>query len=318
MKLHSLYEFELKPREQFNFHLTASCYNFNWWFNGTKCIIPSLSSPSLVAIIHYRDGYLVAEVYGAKRANVEDVANYVEYALGLHEDLKEFYEVAKHDPILCEVPTSLQGMRMRATDLWNALLIAICQQNASFLQGWRMLCRIYKVMGTRVELNGITTIIPPSPEDLVAEGARDLLKKAGVGYRAETLIRVAMAIKRDFLDQLKDLKDDEAESMLKEIKGVGSYSARLALILSQRRYGLLPLDRWLKRLAEEVYGLRDVEEGLKAKWGRWCGLATFFTTVVLDAEVLRKALKRALNGDVKPRLSHKSLSPLTLWMHSIC
>lgn len=60
---------------------------------------------------------------------------------------------------------------------------------------------------------------------------------------------------------------------MKEIKGIGSYSARFALVLSQRRYGLLPLDRWLRKLAEEVYGLREVEEGLKAKWKRWCGLA---------------------------------------------
>jgi len=47
-------------------------------------------------------------------------------------------------------------------------------------------------------------------------------------------------------------------------------------------------------------------------------LAVFFTTVVLDAEVLSKALKRALTGNVKPTLRRDKLSPLTLWMHEVC
>ena len=67
---------------------------------------------------------------------------------------------------------------MRATSLWNAMLIAICQQNASFAQGWRMLCRVYKLMGKGAKLGDVMTIIPSSP--------RGLLRGAGLEYRAET------------------------------------------------------------------------------------------------------------------------------------
>lgn len=198
------------------------------------------------------------------------------------------------------------------------MLIAICQQNASFAQGWKMLCRIYKLMGKRVELDGLTTIIPPTPRDILADSARRLLKEAGLGYRAETIVRVAETIERGLLEGVEELNDEEAEERLREIKGVGAYTARLALVLSQRRYGLLPLDRWLEKIAREVYRLDDVEVGLKTRWGRLCGLAVFFTTVVLDAEVLSKALKRALTGNVKPTLQRGKLSPLTLWMYEVC
>jgi hypothetical protein len=64
-----------------------------------------------------------------------------------------------------------------------------------------MLCRAYKLMGKRVELDDLTTMASPSPRDLLAE------------------------------------------DRLREVKGVGAYAARPALVLSQRRYGLLPLDR---------------------------------------------------------------------------
>jgi len=317
MRLKPLCELELKPRGPFNFHLTASCYNFNWWFDGSRCVIPLSSSPPLIAVVRHEDRGLAVTAYGAGGGRA-DVAEAVEHALGVDEDLTEFYEVAKGDRILHEVPKALSGMRMRATSLWNAMLIAICQQNASFAQGWKMLCRVYRLMGKRVELDGLMTIIPPSPRDFLTNGARDLLREAGLGYRAETVVRAASAIERGLLEGVDELGDGEAEERLREVKGIGAYTARLALVLSQRRYGLLPLDRWLERIAREVYGFDDVERGLKAKWGRWCGLAVFFTTVVLDAEVLSKALRRALTGDVKPVIESGKLSPLTLWMHEVC
>lgn len=59
-----------------------------------------------------------------------------------------------------------------------------------------MLCRIYKLMGTKVEVNNATTIIPLSPKNFLTEYSRALLKRAGVGYRAETLIKAAMTIDR--------------------------------------------------------------------------------------------------------------------------
>jgi hypothetical protein len=46
-----------------------------------------------------------------------------------------------------------------------------------------MLCRAYKLMCKRVELDDLTTMASPSPRDLLVEGARGLLKEAGLGYR---------------------------------------------------------------------------------------------------------------------------------------
>lgn len=258
------------------------------------------------------------DIYGEKSVDHINVEEFVQWALGLNEDLTGFYNVIEDDAILREVPRSLQGMRMRTTGFWNALLIAICQQNTSFIQGWSMLCRIYKLFGMKVKLNGIKSILPLSPRDFLTSEAEAKLREAKVGYRAKTIMHAASMIEKGYFEHLERLKDEEAEEKLKEIKGVGSYTARLTLVLSQRRYSLLPLDRWLKRLAEEIYKLKNVEEELKARWKEWCGLAVFFTTVVLDAEVLSKALRRALNGDVKPSCQYEKLSPLTLWMHAIC
>ena len=315
MRLRHLYSFKLRPREPYNFKLTASCYNFKWWFNGEKCILPLSGDPPLMAIAKEIEGEISVEVYGLGNADVE---REVKWMLGVDEDLTGFYEVIANDAILREVPRTLRGMRLRSTSLWQALLIAICQQNASFAQGWSMLCRLYKLFGVEVEINGVKSLIPPSPNAFLRGDAEAKLKSARVGYRAETIIKAAVAASQGALDDLAKLKSQDAEAKLKEIKGIGSYTARLALVLAHRRYELLPLDRWLKSLAKEVYKLNNVEEELKRMWGNWCGLAMFFTTVVLDADVLSIALKRALSGDVSPRAQPSRPTPLTLWMHEIC
>lgn len=112
MRLKSLYSFELRPREPFDFHLMASCYNFNWWFDGSKCIVPLSSLSPLVAVTRQEELRLVVTVYGM-RDWPEDVVKMVEHALGVNEDLAEFYRVAERDPLLYEVPKN--PLRYEAT-----------------------------------------------------------------------------------------------------------------------------------------------------------------------------------------------------------
>ena len=40
-----------------------------------------------------------------------------------------------------------------------------------------MLCRVYRLMGRRVGLDGLTTIIPPSPQDFLTNSARATVVK---------------------------------------------------------------------------------------------------------------------------------------------
>jgi len=312
LELKELYELKLQAKEPFDLNLTLSCYSFNWWFNGRAGVIPLLEEPMTVAVVSGSNLEVEVKVFGVEQVDVEKQLRWI---LGLDEDLSDFYSKVERDPLLREVPKTLRGMRMRALSPWNALLVAICQQNASFMQGWRMLSRIYKLLGAEVNVEGLKTIIPPGPGKLLSDDAKVKLREAGAGYRAEVIVEAAKRAREGLLKEASSLSPSRAEDVLREVKGIGSYTARLTLVLSMRMYELLPLDRWLKRLAEEVYGVEDAEKELKARWGRWCGLATYFTTVVLDAEVISEALRRALSGEVKPKPYAGRPTPLTMWMH---
>ena len=77
----------------------ASCYNFNWWFDGSKCIIPLSSSPPLAALARHEGPKLVVTVYGVGRGGERMSLKWSSTRWG-SGDLAEFYKVAGADLIL--------------------------------------------------------------------------------------------------------------------------------------------------------------------------------------------------------------------------
>ena len=113
-----------------------------------------------------------------------------------------------------------------------------------------------------------------------------------------------------------NLETSKAESLLLSVKGVGKYTARLALVLATRKYDLPPIDRWLSRIITTVYNVseKEAENKWKSIWGEYSGLASVLVTITLDAEPLSKALDRIRQGKLLPKTDNK-ITPLTLWKH---
>jgi len=215
----------------------------------------------------------------------------LEEALGLNEDLDEFYEMAKDDPLLWCVAKRYPGLRPRRLSPWAAAVVGIAQQNASFKQAWGSLYKLHKLASKRVKAFGREYLLFPKKEDVDEE----VLRKAGFGYRAKTVLAL-----KAFEFSCSNIEE------LKRVKGVGDYTLGLVKLFACHDYSAPILDRWLKAVYEKAYG------GLEGyyKFGKWKGLASLLVTVALDAVPLRKALRRAEEGRVCPE---EEPSPLTLW-----
>lgn len=308
-------EVEMRVRRKpYSFKLTASTYNFSWWYDGEKLVLPL--EDDIIAVVEEGGGELKARIYAIGKGEVDlnDIVEKLEYVLGVDEDLGEFYEKARSDPILSQSVGVLRGLHIRATTPWMASIIGVCQQNASFKQGWRMLYNMLLLTGRRVRVGDFETFIPPKPQDIVGKDP-GILRKAGVGYRARTIIELAkLFTAKEYLNTWR-VNPSILEEELLGVKGVGNYTTRLTLILSLRYYEKPPIDRWLRRLIIEAYRIGEdaVEEEYVRRWGRWSGLAALFTTIAIDAEPLSKALDRLRRGELKP--GKAKISPLTLWKH---
>lgn len=302
MKLQYLKSSILEIPEDYNFYLTASAYNFSWFFNGKKLKIPLRYEKDCISIAiveQIEDKKLKVDYYSTSRdVNIQELEDRLIYYLGINEDLSEFYNLCKNDPLLKEVPI---GLHMRSCDPWTAFLIAISQQNASFRQGWYMLYRLYKYYGKQVLVGNEIVILLPKPEDLIRHGEK-VLKDCGYGYRSSIVIEVAKKI--------IESKDQDTRRLLKGIKGIGPYTYGLSCVIAYRMYELPVIDRWVKGLYESI-GIKDVDKYLKSAFGKWQGLVTWFLTIVLDAEPLSKAIERVKRNEIKPKMT--GLTPLTIW-----
>jgi len=259
---------------------SLALYAFSWQFDG------------LCGYVEVEGGLYkfcppnTVEVHGDPKESLEEV-------LGLEEDLTEFYEAIRDDPLLKCVAEKYEGLRPRKLGPWSASVVAVAQQNASFKQAWRTLHKLHLLSSNRVSAFGREYLLFPRKEDLDEE----VLRKAGFGYRAEIVLR------------LKEIEVDCSNvDEMRKIKGIGDYSLGLIKLFGCRDYSPLILDRWLKAVFNEAYG--DWER--VKEYGEWKGLVSLLTTVALDAVPLRKALERVRKGDVCP---HEDFSPLTLWRH---
>lgn len=162
--------------------------------------------------------------------------------------------------------------------------------------------RLHLLASPRLRLpDGTVYLETPQPGELNAE----VLRRAGLGYRARTVIEASSLAPLD----CKNVEE------LRGVRGVGPYTIALVKILACRDYTLLPLDRWLLKLAARAYKLpedrRAVEEHLRRRFGEWVGLAALHATIAFDAQPLRRALERLERGLNKPGLDEPS--PITLW-----
>lgn len=298
----------------FSLHLTSSAYNFSWFYDGRALLLPLSLSPPAVASVMEEAPSLKVTCYGEGLGRVE-AEDQVRYGLGVDEDLREFHRLALDDPLLWAVPRRLRGMRLRAMPPWYSFIAALCQQNASFRQGWSMVYRLLKTLGRWFEVGHRLVPLPPSPKDVV-NGGLEALRAAGLGFRARALSEAAYIL---VSEGLEDISSRDLEN-LGRVRGVGRYTIRVASLFSARRYEEPPVDRWLLRVVSEAYGvpLRRLEEGealIKSRWGKWGGLFAFFATIVTDAEPGEAAVERVRRGLLEPLLGSGRPSPLTLWRY---
>lgn len=293
---------------------TLVTYNLCFYIGDDHAFVVLSSEPAIIAKVYFNGTY---ELFADDCSQEDQWVKRLEFTLGIWEDQSEIYARGLGDPLLGQFLDAYRGLRIRSCDLWWGLVIGVCQQNASFRQGWLLLHRIVDYYGKRVNVDGDEIPRPPTPREILSDV--DTLIQTGVGYRAKTIKNTAEFFlenkTRNLLEEVEDPRDLEAT--LTSIKGIGPYTARLAMVISLRRYELPPIDKWIRRIASYIYDIDEsiVETYWSRKWGRCAGLAALYTTIALDAEPLQRALERIKNKELLPKMT---CQPSPLNMKSFC
>jgi DNA-3-methyladenine glycosylase II len=219
----------------------------------------------------------------------------IEIGLGAALDVRPFYRSFGRAPLLAAALRHSRGLRIAGTaSLWEALVTAVLSQqiNLAFAYGIRR--ELAAAFGRRGRFAGETYFAFPEPARLARETEGSLRRFRLSRAKAGTLARLAGAFASEDLSEEKIavLPDDEAIDRLTAIKGVGRWTAEIALLRGLGRADVFPgADLGVvKYVAMELLGhrARVTEARMRRfaeRWRPYRGLALVYAY----AEIARRA-----------------------------
>lgn len=311
-KLRPVVSFEMVALPPYSFELTVhKPLGYHWlnpteiFHNGTIWTAVELASGEPVGLKLKNVGTTNSPKIGGTiffreklRGNEERaLLNDVERCLELNTDISGFYSIAGYDPIIKQVKADLYGMRCgQHQRLFHNIIRAVTMQWASLERTKQMFRLLFLSYGRRISFDGRKIFAWFTPEQIAQASLQDLQEKCKLGFRAKYLKAIAELINRgDFpsLERLKEMPFEDAKKELMRLKGIGEYSAEIALPHTER----FPIDVWSAKVFWSLFfpdralpplkiAIEKVRTHAEERWKRWRGYA--FIYVINDLSILSK------------------------------
>lgn len=204
----------------------------------------------------------------------------------LKTDITDFYKMAEHDPILEQVITNLYGMRCgQQQKLFHNLVRAITMQWTSLERTKQMFKLLFKKYSENVLFDRHVISVWFSPKQIMQAELQEL-KECKLGFRAQYLKAIADSILNEpslSFDELIKLPFEKAKEELIKLKGIGEYSAEIALPHRQR----FPIDMWSvkifwsllfpeRNIKSVQIAMKEVKEEANRRWNPWQSYAFIY------------------------------------------
>jgi 3-methyladenine DNA glycosylase/8-oxoguanine DNA glycosylase len=229
--------------------------------------------------------------------DLDKIRKHVIYSYGLEENIGEFYQYVYNDKKLQKVILRMNGMRNSCFEnLFEILNISAMLQNTTVKRSEQMMDSMLSTFGDIVEYDDVKLHVFYTPKRL-CKSSEGELRKLKLGYRAKYLISIA-----DYFSEhpnlektLKKMPLEDARSELMKIKGIGPYSANLALFSYLKHPNYINFDVWNKKiLSDFIFGNEDetqtkIESECEKSWGRFKGYSLLY--IIEDLFVRKPELR---------------------------
>jgi DNA-3-methyladenine glycosylase II len=219
-------------------------------------------------------------------AQIEDAKVALTSILNLSLDLLSFYQYVRKDPILSPITERLRGLKPRKTaTVFEILVRSIIEQQISLYAAHHIQERLIQSFGEIFSLEDSIFSMFPTPEQLARATEEDLRACGLSRNKASYILGIANAVAAGSWD-LKALAGepdtDVLLASLKEIRGVGQWTAEMVMLRGMGRYEAFPADDLgLRKTLSRFYCRESPLTAEKAReiaepWGPWKGLAGFY------------------------------------------
>src|SRR5512133_983545 len=239
------------------------------------------------------DRVVVAEVFG--EADPDAARGQVARILSLDVDGTGFPEVGRRDPVVCGLQARWPGLRpVGFFSPYEAAAWALIGHRIRIVQAARIKQRMAAELGQAVDIPGDVRHAFPGPGRLaVLEGLPGLFGRQVENLRS---LGEAAAVGQLDGDRLRALPREQALAELKQLPGIGDFSAELVLLRGAADPDHLPLhEPRLCRGAAIAYGLDEAPDRgwLEERSQAW---RPYRTWVVLLLRVLLEAETGEIGG----------------------
>ena len=200
------------------------------------------------------------------------------FFLSLKDDLQPFYRIGQEDADFSPIIELLYGYHQVKflTPFENACWAVLTQRNPMKIAQKTKQALIEKY-GNHLEVNENVYSAFPEPIQIAVADYGEILKVIRNDRRSEYLIATARAFSEVNEEFLKTAPDEEVEAWLRNIKGIGEWSATFIMVRGLGRMEYIPLtETRLLEAASKVYGhgeelSREDLKRLAERYGSWQG-----------------------------------------------
>jgi DNA-3-methyladenine glycosylase II len=275
--------------------------------------VGGFSKPVIVTVTQLRGSTLAVTIDGniGSAGSVEGALAIVRRMLGTERDLAEFHRRARSIAWLAPLAHRMRGLKPpRYPALFEACANAILFQQVSLHAATAIMRRLIKAIGTRAEHDGVPLAVFPSAEQCLRTDD-EVFRAAGVSAgKLGTLRRAAEAIAAGELSEalLDELPSADAARVLRDIKGIGPWTAAVILLRGLGRLDVFPgndsgVAANLARVVGERVDVTPIAEALGSQRGM-----LYFCLLLARLEA-RGELGKASDVDVGPRRRQSSPTP---------
>jgi DNA-3-methyladenine glycosylase II len=195
------------------------------------------------------------ELFAERAVDVTAVVDRLRFFLSLDDDLRPFYALAEQDTAFAPILRRLYGYhQVKFLTPFESAVWAVLSQRNPIPQARRMKQALIDTYGQAVEVEGQTHWAFPEPRLLAAASPADLAAVISHKQKAGYLAAVAAAFGRREEAWLRTADYEAVEGWLREIRGIGAWSAAFILLRGLGRMERLPVDeKWLAEAAARVY-----------------------------------------------------------------
>jgi DNA-3-methyladenine glycosylase II len=293
-------------------HIRTSSYGTPYGFVGRRILRRALWLAGTVAVVEFdlsRTGTMSVRLLSrsgeavhrgrAHAALHAELTAQARFLWGLDDHAERHHAAIAADPDLAPLLGRFGALRIvRAPDLYEALLVAVIGQQVSVSAAQSVRRRLMQNLGTAVPVGGATGTeeyyLYPTPAQLRAAGEPALRSQGVSRQKAAYLLEIADRAAAGALDRaaFAALSAEEALARLCAIRGVGRWTAEIALMRGLGRTDVFPAgDLGLQVAVQETLGLpeRPSEQALRTiaeRWSGWRSYAAFYLWMTLQSRAL--------------------------------